>query len=447
MIVMNKAISRRAILRGVGASFALPLLDAMVPALSAASAAAVVKPVRRLGFMYIPNGAILGKWTPESVGTGFEFTPTLKPLEPFRDRLVVVSNLASRPAEAEVGEGSGDHARASAVWLSGIHPNRTEGADLRGGTTIDQIAAEQLGRDTQLRSLELAVEDFSTAGSCDIGYSCAYVNTLSWRTPTTPLPMQTNPRTVFEQLFGDDGSADARQRRLEEDRSILDAIVGEIGRLQKRLGAGDRRRVTDYLDGVREIERRIKKIEEQAESQLALPDLPAGIPDLYDDHVKLMYDLQVLAYQADITRVTTFMLSREASQRTYSHIGVPDAHHSISHHGNVAEKMERVAKINAYHVSLFGYFLDKLRSTPDGEGNLLDHSLLLYGGCISDPNLHSHSPLPVLLAGGAAGQLKGGRHIRYAPDTPMTNLLTSMLEKVNVETGRIGDATGTLSDL
>jgi hypothetical protein len=345
------------------------------------------------------------------------------------------------------GEGSGDHARASAVWLSGVHPNRTEGADLRGGKTIDQIAADHLGRDTQLRSLELAVEDFSTAGSCDIGYSCAYVNTLSWRTATTPLPMQTNPRAIFEQLFGDGGSAGDRQRRLEEDRSILDAITGEVARLQKRLGAADRRRVAEYLDGVREIERRIQKVEEQAANDIALPDLPAGVPDLYDDHVKLMYDLQLLAFQADITRVSTFMLSREASQRTYNHIGVADPHHSISHHGNNVEKMERLAKINTYHASLFAYFLDKLRSTADGDGNLLDHSLLLYGGCISDPNLHSHSPLPVVLAGGAAGQLKGGRHVTYAPETPLANLLVTILNKVDVAADRIGDSTGALTAL
>jgi hypothetical protein len=445
MIITRKAIPRRTVLRGLGAGLALPLLDAMVPPLSAA-ARGVTTPVKRLGFVYIPNGAVMSKWTPAGDGL-LELAPLHKPLEAFRDRLVVVSNLASRPAEAETGEGSGDHARASAVWLSAVHPNRTEGPDLRGGKTIDQIAADRLGAETQLRSLELAVEDFSLAGSCDIGYSCAYVNTLSWRTPTTPLPMQTNPRTVFEQLFGDGGNAAERQRRIEEDRSILDAIVGEIARLQKRVGVSDRRRVDQYLDGVREIERRIRKMEEQGESELLLPELPAGVPDAYDEHVKLMYDLQVLAYQADITRVATFMLSREASQRTYNQIGVPDPHHSVSHHGNDAEKLERLAKINTYHASLFGYYLDKLRSTPDGAGSLLDHTLILYGGCISDPNLHSHAPLPVLLAGGAVGGLKGGRHLRQAPDTPMANLLVSLLDKVDVEVDRIGDSTGRLADL
>ena len=444
MMITKMSIPRRALLRGLGATVALPFLDAMVPALSAASS---TSPVRRLGFVYIPNGAMMDQWTPAAEGTAFEFQPILAPLAPFRDRVVVVSNLASRPAEAAQGEGSGDHARASAVWLSGVHPNRTEGPDMRGGKTIDQMAADVLGQNSQLRSLELAVEDFSTAGSCDIGYSCAYVNTLSWRTSTNPLPMQTNPRVVFEQLFGEPGSADERRRQLKADKSILDAIVGEIGRLQNRLGVADRRRVTQYLDGVREIERRIQKIEEQSEAHVALPELPPGVPDLYEDHVKLMYDLQALAFQADITRVSTFMMSREASQRTYNQIGIPDPHHSISHHGNDPEKIGKVAKINTYHVSLFAYYLDRLRSIPDGDGSLLDHSLILYGGCMSNPNLHSHSPLPAVLAGGAAGHLKGGRHLRYPAETPMAGLLVSLLEKVNVEVDRIGDSNGRLADL
>jgi hypothetical protein len=443
MIIMRRAIPRRAVLRGMGTTLALPLLDAMQPALSAAGVAA---PVRRLGFVYIPNGAVMAKWTP-SASPALEIPPILEPIAPFRDRLVVVSNLASRPAEAQVGEGSGDHARASAVWLSGVHPNRTEGPDMRGGKTIDQMAADVLGRDTAVRSLELAVENFNLAGSCDIGYSCAYVNTLSWRTSTTPLPMQTNPRTVFEQLFGDGGSAAERRQRLAEDRSILDAIVTEMHRLERRLGAGDRQRVTQYLDGVREIEQRIQNVERQAAADIRLPELPAGVPESYDEHVKLMYDLQVAAYQADVTRVSTFMLSREASQRTYDHIGVPDPHHSISHHGNVAEKLEKLTKINTYHMGLFAYYLDRLRATPDGDGSLLDHMLIFYGGCISDGNLHSHAPLPALIAGGAGGRLRGGRHLRQVVDTPLTNLLVSLLGKVDVEVDRIGDSTGPLADL
>lgn len=446
-VLTKRTIPRRTILRGLGASVALPLLDAMVPPLVAAPSGAAGSPTR-LGFVYIPNGAVMAQWTPRGPGEALQISPILEPASAFTDRLTVVSGLASRPAEAEVGEGSGDHARASAVWLSGVHPNRTEGPDLRGGQTIDQMAAAHIGRDTQLRSLEMAVENFNMVGSCDIGYSCAYVNTLSWRAPTAPLPMQTNPRAIFEQLFGDGGTPDQRQQRAAVDRSILDAVVAEMGRLRTRVGAGDRRRVEQYLDGIREIERRIQTIEQQSEaSPLRLPDVPAGVPDAYDDHVRLMYDLLVLAYQADITRVSTFMLSREASQRTYDQIGVPDPHHSISHHGNATDKLEKLVKINAYHMSLFAYYLDKLRATPDGDGTLLDRMLILYGGCISDGNLHSHSPLPTLLAGGANGRLTGGRHLQQAPDTPLSNLMVSVLQKVNVDVDRVGDSTGPLTGL
>jgi hypothetical protein len=446
MIITKMALPRRTFLRGIGAAVALPLLDAMVPALSATAQTAAA-PVRRLGFVYIPNGAIMDRWTPAAEGKGFELSPILKPLEAHRDRITVVSNLDSRPAEAAEGEGSGDHARASAVWLSAVHPKRTEGADVRGGKTIDQIAADVLGRDTQLRSLEIAAEDFTAVGGCDIGYACSYVNTLSWRTPTTPLPMQTDPRVVFERLFGEGLGADERRRQLTQDQSILDAIVGQIGQLQNRLGPADTARVSEYLDSVREVERRVQKMEARVGEHVAVPSMPVGVPDLYDDHVKLMYDLLALAFQADVTRVGTFMLAREASTRTYNHIGVPDPHHAISHHGNAPDKIEKHAKINTYHVSLFNHFLDRLRSTPDGDGTLLDHSLLLYGGCISNGNLHTHGPLPTLLAGGADGRLAGGRHIRVAADTPMANLLVSVLEKVGVEAGGIGDSTGRLAEL
>jgi hypothetical protein len=445
MIVLQKSLPRRTFLRGLGATVALPLLDAMVPAFASTRSAAA--PVRRLGFVYIPNGAIMDKWTPATEGA-LELSPTLQPLAPFRDRLVVISNLASRPAEALEGEGSGDHARASAVWLSGVHPKRTEGADVQAGKTIDQIAADTLCRDTQLRSLELSAEDFSNSvGTCDIGYACSYVNTLSWRTPTTPLPMQTNPRVVFERLFGEERSPAERGRQLNEDQSILDAIVEQAKRLRSRVGAADSARVGDYLDSVREVERRVRAMEAQTLGSLVLPEVPTGVPDSYDQHVRLMYDLQVLAYQADVTRVSTFMLAREASTRTYNHIGVPDPHHAISHHGYDVDKMERVQKINAYHAGLFGYYLDRLAATPDGEGTLLDHTLILYGGCISDGNLHSHAPLPTLLAGGAAGSLTGGRHLRYPENTPIANLLVAMLEKVEVEADGLGDSSGALTGL
>ncbi|MEE2778056.1 MAG: DUF1552 domain-containing protein [Acidobacteriota bacterium] len=446
MIVTRKSLPRRTFLRGVGATLALPLLDAMVPAFAAAARSAA-SPVRRLGFIYIPNGAIMEKWTPAREGK-LELSPTLSPLASVRDRLVVVSNLTSRPAEAAEGEGSGDHARASAVWLSGTHPKRTEGADVRAGRTIDQIAADTLGEGTQLRSLELSVEDFTNAvGSCDIGYACSYVNTLSWRTATAPQPMQTNPRVVFERLFGDQRDPRKRDQQLREDGSILDAIADQASRLRKRVGTADNARVTEYLDSVREVEKRVATMTEQSIDQLTLPEIPSGVPDSYDEHVKLMLDLQVLAYQADITRVGTLQLGREASTRSYAHIGVPDPHHAISHHGYVPELMERVQKINQYHVSLLGYYLDKLASTPDGDSTLLDQSLILYGGCISDGNLHSHVSLPALLAGGAAGELEGGRHLRYADDTPHANLLVSMLQKSGLDIEQIGDSTGSLTRL
>jgi hypothetical protein len=431
-------------LRGAGAAVALPLLDAMVPALSAMAKTAAA-PARRLGFVYIPNGAIMDRWTPAAEGKGFEFTPILKSLEHHRDRLVVVSNLDSKPAEAAEGEGSGDHARASAVWLGGVHPKRTEGADVRASTTIDQIAADTLGRDTQLRSLEIAAEDFSAVGGCDIGYACSYVNTLSWRTPTSPLPMQTDPRVVFERLFGEGLGAEARRRQLGQDQSILDAIVGQVGQLKSRLGASDTARVNEYLDSVREVERRVQRMESRAGEQIELPSVPVGVPELYDDHVKLMYDLLALAFQADVTRVGTFLLGREASTRTYNHIGVPDPHHTVSHHGNAPIQIEKHAKINTYHVSLFSYFLDRLKATPDGDGTLLDHSLLMYGGCISNGNLHLHNALPTLLAGGACGRLEGGRHVKVAAETPLTNLLVSILDKADVPVERVGDSTNRLA--
>ena len=446
MIVTRKSLSRRTVLRGMGTALALPLLDAMVPAF-AATARSAAAPIRRVGFIYIPNGAIMDKWTPATEGA-LELSPILRPLASVRDYVTVVSNLTSRPAEAAEGEGSGDHARASAVWLSGVHPKRTEGADVRAGKTIDQIAADTLGRGSQLRSLELSVEDFTNAvGTCDIGYACSYVNTLSWRTDTTPLPMQTNPRVVFERLFGDERDPVRRSRQLQEDRSILDAISEQTAQLRKRIGAADNARVSEYLDSVREVEQRVAAMEAQPLDHLDLPPVPSGVPDSYDEHVRLMLDLQVLAYQADITRVGTLQLGREASTRTYGHIGVPDPHHAISHHGYVPDLMDRVEKINTYHVSLLAYYLEKLAATPDGDGSLLDQSLVLYGGCISDGNLHSHVGLPALLAGGAAGEHRGGRHLRYADDTPHANLLRSMLEKSGVEVDVLGDSTGTLTAL
>jgi hypothetical protein len=444
MIVTKLALPRRAFLRGVGATISLPLLDAMVPALSAMTKTAA-NPVKRLGFVYVPNGVILDRFTPASQGAGFAFTPILQPLEHLRDRVTVVSGLALKPAEA-AGDGSGDHARGSAAWLSAVHAKRTEGADLEGGTTIDQLAADKLGADTPLRSLELVVDDVSQLiGSCDSGYACSYTNTLCWRTPTTPLPMQTNPRVVFERMFGDGGGAEARIAQSREDRSILDSVTESAGQLSRRLGAHDRLKFVQYLDGIREVERRIAKIEDQSNEHLTLPAPPVGVPDSVEEHLKLMLDLQVLAYQADVTRVSTFMLGRELSQRTYGQIGVPEPHHGLSHHGGDPAQIAKVVKIDTYHVSLLAYYLDKLAATPDGDGTLLDHALILYGGSIANGNAHTHSPLPALLAGGAVGQLQGGRHMRYPDGTPMANLLLTVLDKVGVELDHIGDSTGRLT--
>jgi hypothetical protein len=446
MFIAKMSLPRRTFLRGVGAAVALPLLDAMVPALSALSQTAA-NPVGRLGFIYIPNGAVMDSWTPESEGPNFTLSPTLRPLDAFRDRVTVVSGLGHKQAES-LGDGNGDHSRATTTWLSGVHPRRTEGADVRNGTTADQLAARELGKHTQLASLELALEANHLVGNCDIGYSCVYINTISWRTPTTPLPMENNPRVVFERLFGDGGSGSYRLAQLKKDRSILDSVLQDVVRLDKTLGADDRTTVGHYLDAIRDVERRIVRAEQQsAGSTLSLPDRPLGIPETFEEHIKLMFDLQVLAYQADLTRVTSFLLGRELSQRTYAQIGVTDPHHSISHHQDNPDKIAKLAKINAYHVEMLAYFLEKLRSTPDGDGSLLDHSMLLYGGGISDGNLHNHSPLPIVLVGGGNGRLKGGRHLRYPKDTPMANLLLNVLDRVGVPTEALGDSTRGLAHL
>jgi len=446
MIISKLALPRRTFLRGVGATLALPLLDAMVPALSAMGNT-VAAPVRRLGFFYIPNGANMWQWTPENVGNGFTFSPTLKSLEPYRQHVVVLSGLDQKQAE-NFGEGVGEHARASAVWLNGVRPKRTEAADVRAGTTADQIAAAAIGGDTQLPSLELALEPSFMVGNCDNGYSCVYMNTLCWRTPTTPLPMENNPRLVFERMFGDGGSMQQRRAEMKKDQSILDSVTGDIARLQQTIGPSDRGRVNEYLDGVREVERRIQRAESQTQGDQASmpPDLqrPVGVPDSFEEHAKLMYDLQLLAFQADITRVITFQIGREFSPRTFPNLGITDGHHTISHHQMNPERLAKYARINAYHVELFSYFVDKMRSTPDGDGSLLDHSLLLYGGGISDGDKHSHLALPTLLVGGAAGRVKGDRHVKLSSGTPMNNLLLTVLDKAGVHTDEFGDATGEL---
>lgn len=448
MMVKRKAIPRRTILRGLGTAIALPLLDSMVPALSAQRTTAA-HPIKRLGVVYTPNGMVMRVWTPEKEGAGFEFTPTLKPLEPFRDRLLVLSGLSSKPpANSPAGAAAGVHARASTRFLTHVIPKRAQGSEISAGISSDQIAAAEFGKHTQLASLELALEGRDFAGSCDAGYSCAYTNTISWRTADNPLPMENDPRAVFERLFGDGGSTDpkARLARIQADRSILDSIMERVSDLGRRLGPKDKAKLGEYLESLRDIERRIQKAEEQNATNVSVSmHEPAGIPGSYEDHARLMFDLQVLAYQTDLTRVITFMIARELSGRSYPQIGVAESHHPISHHLNDPAKLASLARINVHHASLFAYYLEKLRSTPDGDGTLLDHVTIVYGAGMADSNLHAPSGLPVLLAGGGTGTIAGGRHIKYAMDTPLANLHLALLEKLGVPAVQsLGDGTGKL---
>jgi hypothetical protein len=428
----------------VGATLALPFLDAMVPALSAGAA----KPVTRLGFVYVPNGTIHDMWVPTTSGRNFELSPILSPLAPVRDRITVLSGLAHRQAD-NFGDGNGDHARATAVWLTGVHAwdrNRGGADGVRLATTVDQIAAQTLGKDTRLPSLELSLESPTQIG-CD-SEDCFFSNTISWKSPTTPLPMEAHPRMVFERLFGATSSAAERRDRIRKTANILDSVREEVAGLQRSLGSGDRAKLTEYLESVHEIEQRIQHTEQRgADADLSLPSRPDDIPESFEDYVKLMFDLQVLAYQADVTRVFTLLMGREASPRTFEQIGVPEQHHSCSHHINNPELMARKAKIDQYHIALFGYYLQKLRSTPDGDGNLLDHSMILYGSGLGNGNLHDHVNLPVLVAGGGAGTLASG-HLASPDNTPMANLLLSLLDKAGVPTPeKVGDSTEHLKGL
>jgi hypothetical protein len=448
MIITKTALKRRTFLRGVGTALALPLLDSMVPAMAATRLTAAKRPTR-LGFVYVPNGIIQKNWLPSTEGAGFAFTPTMKALEPFRDKLVVMSNLAQINGRA-LGDGPGDHARAGATWLTGVHPKKTEGADIHSGISADQIAARQFGNETQFGSLEMGLEEPQLAGGCDSGYSCAYTNTVSWRTPTTPNPMEINPRNVFERLFGDGDSTDptARLARMQQDKSILDFVRADVARLEPSLGNRDKSKLNEYLESIRDIERRIQKAEEQnASMKMPLMEKPRSIPEDFGDHCKLMSDLMVVAFQTDMTRVVTFMMAREGSNRSYRVIEVPDGHHSCTHHQNNPVKIEKTEKINQYHVQNFAYLIDRLNKTPDGDGSLLDHSMILYGSSISDGNAHTHHDLPLVLVGGGNGQVKGGRHVRYKPLTPMNNLLVAMLDKSGIPAETLGDSTGELGYL
>ena len=446
MIITKKAISRRTVLRGIGTVVALPLLDSMVPALTAA-AKTPAKPVRRLGVVYHPNGVIYDKWLPKGEGAGFEFSPTLAGLEPFRDKLTVITGLYSDQAEA-IGDGGGDHSRASGTYLTGVHVKKSDSV-VGNGISMDQIAAKYLENETQLSSLQLAVDDNSLVGSCDTGYSCAYSATLSWLTPTLPLMAENNPRVVFERLFGSSDSTDPRVRasRLVKDRSILDAVTERVKELQRRLGASDKTKVNDYLTSLRDVERRIQKAEEQSGKEVPDVERPAGVPDGFEPHVQLLYDLQLLAYQSDLTRVITFMYGREQTARPYPQVGVPEPHHQLTHHQGDPAKMAKCAIIQRYHIKLFAEYLEKLRSTPDGDGSLLDNVMILYGAGISNSDRHTHGPLPTLLLGGGAGTIKGGRHIVYPEHTPLTNLQLTLLDKMGVPTEKLGDSTGEFKDL
>ena len=440
MIILRKTLPRRAFLKGAGAAIALPVLDAMFPAL--ASAKTQVEAPRRLSIVYAPNGMNMSHWTPAATGAGFELTPTLAPLTPYRDQMLVLSGLANKAGYPLPGEGeSAPHERAGGVFLTGVHPKRAGEV----GISIDQIVARELGRQTQIASLELGLHSTDAVGQCEKGWSCAYINTLSWRTPTTPLPIENRPRAVFERLFGDSSDPALRRERMHRQKSILDSVTAAATDLMREVGHQDRMRLAEYLDGMREIERRIQMAERQAPGAMPVMETPAGIPADFAEHLKLMFDLNVIAFQTDMTRMITLMTGPEQSNRTYPEIGVPDVHHSLSHHQGNPISLAKLAKINLYHSELLAYYLEKLRTTPDGEGSLLDNMVLMYGCSMSDGNDHLLQDLPILLLGGGSGRLQGNRHVRYADDTPIANLYLTLLDLLDVPLENFGDSTGRLS--
>jgi hypothetical protein len=434
MVITKLALPRRTFIRGIGATVALPFLDAMVPAMRAQAKAAP-----RFTAIYCGNGANMFDWTPPTEGVGFTMSPSLTPLEPFRDRLAVFTGLDNFQA-TDQGDVGGQHPRAAPAFMSCAHPKQTEGADVQAGTTIDQIIAERICRDTKLPSLEVSVDRNDVVGACDHGYACAYMNSMSWKTPTTPLPSETNPRFVFERMFGIGATAEERLARAREDRSILDALTEEIAQLRRRLGSSDRTKLAQYFDAVRDVEQRILKAE-STNSDFSVPEQPVGVPDTFKEYIELMFDLQALAFQADITRVSSLMMARENVNRSYPEIGLPEAHHSISHHGNNPEKMKGYTKLNTYHVETLTYYLNKLKSIPDGDSNLLDNTVVLFGSGMSDGNVHNNYNVPVILVGGQALKVKGNRHTKYPKGTPLANLMLGVMDRYGVESERFGDST------
>ena len=437
MVITKLALPRRTFIRGIGATVALPFLDAMVPAMRAQAKAAP-----RFTAIYCGNGANMGEWTPATDGVGFQMSSSLKPIEAYRDRLMVVTGLDNFQA-TDQGDVGGQHPRAAPAFMSCAHPKQTEGADVVAGITIDQLIAEKICRDTKLPSLEVSVDRNDVVGACDHGYACAYMNSMSWRTPTTPLPSETNPRFVFERMFGVGSTAEERLARVQEDRSILDGLTQEISNLRRRLGASDRTKLGQYFDAVRDVEQRIVRAE-STNSNFEVPDQPVGVPETFKEYIELMFDLQVLAFQADITRVSSLMMARENVNRSYPEIGLPEAHHSISHHGFNPEKMKNYAKLNAYHVETLGYFLKKLDSIKDGDGSLLDHTAVLFGSGMSEGNTHNNYNVPVIVVGGKSQQIKGDRHLRYPKGTPLANLMLGLSDRYGVKVDKFGDSTAAI---
>jgi Protein of unknown function (DUF1552) len=434
MVITKLALPRRTFIRGIGATVALPFLDAMVPAMRAQGKAAP-----RFTAIYCGNGANMFDWTPSTEGVGFAMSPSLTPLEPFRNNLVVLSGLDNFQA-TDQGDVGGQHPRAAPAFMSCAHPKQTEGADVQAGTTIDQMIADRICRDTKLPSLEVSVDRNDVVGACDHGYACAYMNSMAWKTPTTPLPSETNPRFVFERMFGIGATAEERLARAKEDRSILDALTEEIATLRRRLGPGDRSKLGQYFDSVRDVEQRILKAE-STNSDFSVPEQPVGVPETFKEYIELMFDLQALAFQADITRVSSLMMARENVNRSYPEIGLPEAHHSISHHGNNPEKMKAYTKLNTYHVETLTYYLNKLKSIPDGDSNLLDNTVVLFGSGMSDGNVHNNYNVPVIVVGGQALQVKGNRHAKYPKGTPLANLMLGVMDRFGVQAEKFGDST------